>query len=136
MQTFVFAARLSAAGSTASLADEAAFLVDETLIAAVGTFLALGFGAVEHILLQGTFHTIFPSVDVLAVELQGAYQFDDLLDRHAVAQHARDKLGVVPVFLVELLGQTFDGDFVSALVFELEVVTLDTVFVNILDDVA
>ena len=69
MQTFVFAARLSAAGSTASLADEAAFLVDEALIAAVGTFLTLGLCAVEHIFFQGTFYTVFPGVDVFAVKL-------------------------------------------------------------------
>ena len=136
MQTFVFAVRLSAAGSTAGLADETAFLVDESFVATVGAFLALGFGAVEHIFLQSTFHTIFPSVDVLAVELQGAYQFDDLLDRHAVAQYTGNQLGIVPILFVELLRQTLDGDFVSALVLELEVVTLDTVFIDILDDMA
>ena len=69
MQTFVFAARLSAAGSTAGLADETAFLVDESLVAAVGTFLTLGLCAVEPIFFQRTFYTVVPGVDVFAVNL-------------------------------------------------------------------
>ena len=85
MQTFVFVTCLSAAGSAAGLADETAFLVDESLVTAVGTCLAFDLGAVKYVLLQGTFHTILPGVDVFAIKLQGAYQLDDLLDRHAVA---------------------------------------------------
>ena len=55
---------------------------------------------------------------------------------HAVAQYTGNQLGIVPILFVELLGQTLDGDFVSALVLELEVVTLVSVLIHILDDVA
>ena len=61
MQTFVFAVRLSAAGSTAGLADETAFLIDEGLVSAVGTLLACRLGAVGHVLLQRTAHAYLPS---------------------------------------------------------------------------
>ena len=53
-----------------------------------------------------------------------------------VTQYAGDEFGIVPVFFVELLGQSLDGYLIAALVLELEVVTLVAVFVNVLDDVS
>ena len=52
---------------------------------------------------------------------------------HAVTQHTGNQLGIVPIFLVELLGKPFHGGLVSLLVFELEVVTFVAVFVHVLD---
>ena len=57
MQTFVLAVGLSTAGSSARLADEATFLVNQCFVAAVGAFLAFGFRAVLDVFLQGAFHT-------------------------------------------------------------------------------
>ena len=68
MQTFVLAVGLSTAGSSARLADEATFLVNQCFVTAVGAFLAFGFRAVRDVFLQGTFHTVFPRVDVFALQ--------------------------------------------------------------------
>ena len=70
MQTFVLAAGLSTTGGSACFADEAAFLVNQCFIAAVRAFLAFGFRAVQDVFLQSTLYAVFPSVDVLAVQLQ------------------------------------------------------------------
>ena len=59
-----------------------------------------------------------------------------LLDRHTVAQDARDELGIVPVFGIELAVQTFDGYLEAFLVAELEVVVSFAVFVPVLDYLA
>lgn len=50
------------------------------------------------IFLQCTFHTVLPCVDALVFQLQGADELYDVVDRHAVTEHTRDELGVVPVF--------------------------------------
>ena len=52
MQTFVLAVGLSTAGSSARLADEATFLVNQCFVTAVGAFLAFGFRAVLDVFLQ------------------------------------------------------------------------------------
>lgn len=56
---------LAALGGAAGGADEAAFLVDEGFLAAVGATLTRGLGAVGEVLLECTFHTHFPCVDAL-----------------------------------------------------------------------
>ena len=68
--------------------------------------------------------------------MQRADQLDNLFDRHTITQYSGDQFGVVPVFLVELFGQTFNGDFISAFVLELEVVTLAAVLVHLLNNVS
>ncbi len=62
--------RLSAAGCTASGADETTFLIDKGFVAAVRAFLAFGLCAVCDVLLQSAFHTVFPGIDVFAVQLE------------------------------------------------------------------
>ena len=57
-----------------------------------------------------------------------------MIDRHTVAQHTRDQLGVVPIFWVELLRQTLNSSLVAAFVLKLEVVALRAVFVHLLDN--
>ena len=57
-----------------------------------------------------------------------------MVDRHSVAQHAADQLGIVPVFGVELFGESFHGGLVSALVLKLEVVALGAVIVHLFDN--
>lgn len=101
---------------------------------AVRTFHSLGFSSVLYIFFQGAFYTILPGIDVFAVQLERAYKFDDLFDRHTPAQYTGDQFCVVPVFFVELLGQAFNGHLVAAFVLELEVITLHSVFIVILDD--
>lgn len=56
---------LAALGAAAVGADEAAFLVDEGLLTAVGATLTLGAGAVGEVFLEGTFDTHLPGVDGL-----------------------------------------------------------------------
>ena len=57
--------------------------------------------SVLNISFQSTLHTILPCVDGLRVEVQAVNELNNLVDRHAVAQYARDKLRVVPELLVE-----------------------------------
>jgi hypothetical protein len=61
---------LSTTAGAAVGADEAAFLIYECLLAAVGTGLSFGNGTILYIFLQGTLYTYLPGVDALAVELQ------------------------------------------------------------------
>ena len=61
--------RLSAAGCTASGADETTFLIDKGFVAAVQAFLAFGLCAVCDVLLQSAFHTVLPSIDVFAIQI-------------------------------------------------------------------
>ena len=69
--------------------------------------------------------------EIFTVQLQRANQFDNLFNRHPVAKHAGNQFCIVPVFLVELLRQSFNGRLISAFVLELEVVTFGTVFIHI-----
>ena len=66
--------------------------------------------------------------------MQRTNQFDNLFNRHTVTENSRNQFGIVPVFFVELFRQTFNRHLISALVFELEVVTLVAFFVVVLDD--
>ena len=59
-----------------------------------------------------------------------------MFDGHAVAQHARDELGIVPVLGVELLAESLDGGLVAALVLELEVVALGAIGIHLLDNLS
>ena len=78
------------------------------------------------VLLQGTHDASLPRVDAVIVERKAADQPDDILQGHAIAQHTADELGIIPVLLVKLLAETFDGNLVATLVLELEVVALDS----------
>ena len=71
---------------------------------------------------------------MVAVKFQRADKADDVVYGHAVAQHAADELGIVPIFGVELLGQSLYGGLVAALVHELEVVSLLSVVTDVLDN--
>ena len=57
-----------------------------------------------------------------------------MVDRHTIAQHARDEFSIVPILRVELLRESFDGGLVSALVLELEVVAAFSVRLYLLDN--
>lgn len=61
---------LSAAGRSASLADQTAFLVNQGFMTAVRTFHSLRFSSVLYIFFQGAFYTILPGIDVFAVQLE------------------------------------------------------------------
>ena len=52
--------RLSAAGCTASGADETTFLVDKCLMSAIRAFLAFCLRTVRQVFLQSAFHTVLP----------------------------------------------------------------------------
>ena len=111
-------------------------MIDQCLVAAVGALLAFGCCTVQHILLECALYAVLPGVDAFAVELERADQFHHLFNGHAVAQHARDQFGVVPVLLVELFRESFDGHLVASFVLKLEVVALVAVFIHVLDDMA
>ena len=128
--------KLSAARCTAVLADEAAFLVHKCLVSAYRAYQTLSLCAVNYILLQRTLHTVLPCVDALVLQLQRAYELYYVVDRHAVAQNARDELRVVPILRVELLRETLNRRLVSALVLELEVVAALSVRFNLLYNLA
>ena len=59
-----------------------------------------------------------------------------MVDGHTVTQHTTDELGIVPVFGIELLGESLDGGLVAALVLKLEVVAALAVLVNVLDNLS
>ena len=127
---------LSAFGGAAGGADQAAFLVDEGFLTAVGASLTAGFGTVGQIFLQSAFDTHLPSVDGLGIEFETADEFQNLVDRHAVAKDAGDEFGVVPVFGIEFVGKAFDGCLITTLVYKLEVVAFVAFFVDGLDNLA
>ena len=114
---------LAALGGAAGGADEAAFLVDEGLGAAVGAALAGGLGAVGQVFFEGSFYAHFPCVDGLAVEFEASDEFEDLVYGHAVAEYAGDEFRVVPVFGVEFVAEAGYYGAVAAFVDKLEVVT-------------
>ena len=93
---------LTASGSTTSGTDQTAFLIDQSFIAAIRTFLPFGFRSVLDIFLQCVLHR-FPSIDTFTVQLQRTYQFDHLFNRHPVTGTPEISLRIVPVFFVELL---------------------------------
>ncbi len=123
------------AGATVG-ANQAALLIHERLLSAVGARLALGLCAVGQIFLERALHTHLPGVDRLVVEFKAGHEFKHLLDGHAVAQHARDKFGIVPELGVELLREALDSGFEATLVDELEVVALHAILVDGLDNLA
>ena len=59
-----------------------------------------------------------------------------MVDRHTIAQHAGNQLGIVPILRIELLRQSLDSRLVAALVLELEVIALGAVLVHLLDNLA
>ena len=71
----------SAAGCAAVLAYEAPLLIYEGFLSAVGTFYADCSCAVGYILLESTLNAVFPCVDVGGVELQAAYELQQLNSR-------------------------------------------------------
>lgn len=68
------------------LTNKTSLLVNKILRPALLAFLAgLILGAVGDILLQGAFHTVFPCVDVLIVEVEAFDEVEDVHDGHSVA---------------------------------------------------
>ena len=94
---------LTATRSAAIGTNQTTFLIDERLLTTVRTGLSLGNRTVGQVFLQCTLNTVLPGIDGLIVQFHALNQLDHLVDRHAVAQHAADELGVVPVLGVELL---------------------------------
>ena len=80
--------RLSAAAGTTVLAYQAALLIDECLLTAIRTLLPLGLSTIHNIFLKRTLHTVLPSIDALALELQRADELNYMVDGHAVAEHS------------------------------------------------
>ena len=101
-------------------------MVSHLLVPALGAF-ALRSRAVGDVLFQRALHARFPRVDALAVQVQAVDQVHHLVDRHAVAQHARDQLRIVPELLVEQTRNTADGVGVGVTVDVLEIVTFGAV---------
>ena len=88
--------------------------------------------AVDNVFLQSALHTVLPGVDALILQLERRHELYHAVDRHAIAQHTGDELGIVPVFGIELFGESLNGRLISALVLKLEVVAAGTVFVCLL----
>ena len=118
---------LSTTASATMFADKTAFLVNQRLVATVRTFLPLRLCTVHNILFQGTTHADLPRIDVFAFQLQRIDKFYHILNRHAIAQHARNELGIVPILLIKLLTQSLYGHLIATFVLELEVIALRTV---------
>ena len=57
-----------------------------------------------------------------------------MIDRHAVAQYARNQFGVVPILRIEFLGKPFNSGFVSSFVLKLEVVAFFAIRASLLYD--
>ena len=123
----------AALGCAAGRADKTAFLVYQRFLSTVGAFLSFGACAVGQIFLQRSLHAHLPCVDALGIKLQAPHKFKHLVDRHAIAQNAAYKLGIVPVFGIELVAEAFDCGLVATLVYELEVVAFVAVVVHGLD---
>lgn len=123
----------STLGITARHARQAAVLVGHVLLPALGA-LALGLRSIDDILLQRTAYTRFPRIDRLAVEVQRLDERDGLLDRHAVAKHARDQFRIVPELLVKQTRDAADRIRIPVTVVVLEIVTLRTVLFAHLDN--
>ena len=70
----------------------------------------------------------------MRVEFETAHKFEHLVDWHAVSEHAGNKFGIVPVFWIELVAESFDGSLVAAFVDELEVVALVSIGIDCFDD--
>ena len=67
--------------------------------------------------------------------MQAVNELNNLVDRHAVAQYARDELRIVPELLVEEARDTADGVDIAVAVLILEVVALSAVSLSDLEDV-
>ena len=59
-----------------------------------------------------------------------------MFDRHTVAQHAGNQLGIVPVFRIKLLAQSLNRNLIASLVHKLEVVSLQASVQNSLHNLA
>ena len=116
----------AALGIAARHAGQTAVLIGHILLSAARAF-TLGFRAVDDILFQCTAHAGLPRVDRLAVQMQGLDQRHGLLDRHAVTQHARNELGVVPELFVEQTRNAADGVRITVTVGVLEIIAFRTV---------
>ena len=135
VSTIIYKASTATAGTTVGT-DKAALLVDKGFLSTSGAHLSLGLSTIGDILLERALHAVLPSVDALVIELKRTHKFDDVVDRHTVAQHTRDELGIVPILGVELLRQALDSSLVAALVFKLEVIAMAAVLVGLLDYLA
>ena len=121
----------------AVLADQAALLIDEVGRAALLAFLTgLVLGAVGDVLFQGAFYAVLPGVDALVVEVEALDEVEDVHDGHAVADDARDELGVVPELLTEHVGYTSEDSGIAVAVGVVEVVAAGALLGLFLDDTA
>ena len=59
-----------------------------------------------------------------------------MFDRHTVAQHTGNQLGIVPVFRIKLLAQSLNRNLIASLVHKLEVVSLQSSIQNGLHNLA
>ena len=71
----------------------AAVLEDE-LFTTSGAFFFFVNHAIGHIFLQSAGDAILPSVDAFFLYIQILYQFNHILDGHAMTQDARNQLGM------------------------------------------
>ena len=98
MQEVVPVRASAAFGVAAGHARQASVLVGHCLLSAARAF-SLGAGAVGDVLLERTLHAGFPGVDRSAVQVEGLDERNHVFDRHAVAEHPGDQLGIVPCLL-------------------------------------
>ncbi len=81
---------------------QASFLVDQVFGTAFGAgFTFLGLGIVGDIFFQCPFNTVFPGINSITVEMQGSNQVNNIGNGHAMTEYTGEKLGIIPVFLVE-----------------------------------
>jgi hypothetical protein len=124
----------SASARTTILTDKTALLIDQALMTAVRAFLTFGLSSVCHILLKRTLHTILPGIDTFAFQLQRGYEFDDMVNRHAITEHTGYQFGIVPIFGIELLRKSFDCSLITTFVLKLEVIALGSIGIDMLDN--
>ena len=98
----------------------AASTIDE-LASTIGACLTC-LRAIFDIAFECASDTIGPCGDGVSVEIEFPDKFNHIGDRHAMAEDAGDKLGVVLEFFLEHSREAFDGDMVAVLVRELEVI--------------
>lgn len=79
---------LAALGVPAVGAEHASVLIDDGVLSTFWADLADDFGAVRNVFLQSADDAVFPSVDVVFLDVQVLNEFDDVLDGHSVTEDA------------------------------------------------
>src|SRR5574344_696505 len=80
------------------------------------------FGAISNVAFQGAADATTPSVNTFGVKIQFTHQTHYILYRHTNAKDAANEFCIVPEFLAEHTGETFNGHLVAVFVKELEIV--------------